>query len=87
MNVFEKVSFAILLFSIAFLIHVGFGCQSPYPPCNAAGVYRCNGQIVELCNGSNWQPRTDCADVWLDGDQRIDAQCVEAGSVAECELR
>jgi len=51
------------------------GCKSPYPVCNEAGVYRCAGSAVELCDGRNWNPRKDCAQVWKDGLNPVVYEC------------
>jgi hypothetical protein len=63
-----------------FILIVGLfvtSCKSPYPPCTEPGEYRCNGFSVELCDGHNWQPREDCANMSL--------ECVENGEQTGCK--
>ena len=81
----QRFAVSAVVFMIAFMIYVG--CKSPYPPCDAAGVYRCNGNVVELCNGDTWHPRTDCGNIWFEGEVKVQTQCVESGTIAECDLK
>jgi hypothetical protein len=61
------------------------GCKSPYPPCDASGVYRCSGSVVEICDGKNWNPRRDCAEVWMGGEKAEPLRCVAMDGEAMCE--
>jgi hypothetical protein len=45
------------------------GCKSPYPTCTRVGNYRCNGAVVEACDGQNWNPVSDCKTMYYMGDE------------------
>jgi hypothetical protein len=51
----------ILVLSIGSML----ACGSPYPICRDIGVYRCNKNTVELCDGAHWIPREDCANMGM----------------------
>jgi hypothetical protein len=64
----KMVLFVIILASV-------LGCgAAPYPKCSETRTFRCNGDVIESCNGSFWNPIRDCSKT---GHACVDAECVE----------
>ena len=62
-------------------------CTPAYPKCEKTDVtkWRCNGDTVEMCDGSTWSPRIDCQEQWNEEGELVPQQCVEDGQDARCE--
>jgi hypothetical protein len=60
------------------------GCTAFYQECTTAGRYRCNGDTVEICTGTQWSPRTPCDKLTVDGVPAPE-RCVADGDGARCE--
>ena len=51
------------------------GCgAAPYQECSETRTFRCNGSVIESCNGEFWNPVRDCENTDY---ACVDAECVE----------
>lgn len=64
----REASYAFIIFVMTVLLSAFLllGCKSAYPGCDAksAEQFRCNGSVVEFCDGESWSPRWDCAEIY-----------------------
>ena len=82
---FKIVMWFVIGFALCCLGSLMSGCKSPYPTCDAVGQFRCQLDILEVCDGANWQPRLDCAEAWFNG-QAMAYECVQRAGAAMCEV-
>jgi hypothetical protein len=75
----------ILVLAMYIASFIIIGCRSPYPTCSTERTYRCNGTVVEMCDGKNWNPRLDCGAISFNGEDPVAYECVESGDNATCE--
>lgn len=81
MNDFKIIIFSCLIATatIAFIACVAFlaSCKSAYPPCSADdyAVERCNGTVIEMCEGEVWHAIQDCDQVYAPNGEAMHMLC------------
>ena len=81
-------AFGFLMGVIGLLIGVFLSsCTPAYPQCATTDVtkFRCNGDVIEMCDGQTWSPRINCKEQWNEDGELVPQECVESGGDAECE--
>lgn len=69
---------------LAVLFVIGCG-PMPYPACYQAHEERCNGPVIEVCDGEYWESDMNCAeDLAGPGGIHVEKQCTETGGRARC---
>lgn len=64
---------AILAVVVLAIIYL-WGCgAAPYAECSPERTFRCNGDVVESCNGDFWNPIMECQN-----------ECEQDGTDADC---
>lgn len=71
-----------LAYFITFLQSCG---PVPHASCAVAQAWRCNGNTVEMCNGSFWQPIQNCDEMWDEEGNEVRAKCTADKGSAQCE--
>jgi len=60
-------------------------CGSAYQSCDTVKKFRCNGSMIELCDGEVWHPQYDCTAISLIDGGVAGMQCMDvADGQAEC---
>jgi hypothetical protein len=72
-----------LIFICVFLT----SCSTFYKECTKEtfGQYRCNGDMVEMCTGTQWSPRTPCDKLTVDGVLTPERCVADGDGSADCE--
>ena len=68
-SILKGCAYAIVVCWVILCFGLYTGCQPPFPPCSQSetNTERCNGVIIEKCNGENWYPNIYCDEVSFDG--------------------
>lgn len=78
--------FLFIILIVSGLIYLSCG-PVPYVPCSAVqdSQTRCNGEVVELCDGEYWNPIMDCSQLTGPDGEPVPHDCSIAEGGATCQ--